>query len=62
MHWPKVRQVYANQWLIVEALEAYTSSDNQRHLEELAVVETCIDGGEAMKKCSVQDINLKITR
>ena len=50
MNWSEIRQIYANQWLVIEALKAHTTDDNQRLLEELAVIESCVNGSEAMKK------------
>ena len=49
MLWPDVRKAYPNQWLIVEALEAHTTPDNQRKLDKIAVIESCDDGQTAMK-------------
>jgi hypothetical protein len=40
-----VREAYADQWLIIEALAAHTE-DNQRVLDQIAVIEPCIDGIE----------------
>jgi len=48
MLWSEIRERYPNQWLIVEALEAHTSSENQRFLDRLAVIERCPDANEAM--------------
>jgi hypothetical protein len=50
MNWSEICQTYVNQWLVVEALKAHTTSDHQRWLEELAVIEICTSGNEAMKK------------
>jgi hypothetical protein len=50
MIWSEVRQAYQNQWLIIEALEAHTTPDTQRHLDHIAVVEICSSGGDAMQK------------
>lgn len=47
MIWQEVRQLYPDQWLVVEALEAHTTSDNQRQLDRIAVIETCADGQTA---------------
>jgi hypothetical protein len=49
MNWLEIRAAYSDQWLIVEALEAVTTSDKQRQLERLAVIERCPDGGGAMQ-------------
>ncbi len=49
MIWTDIRKAYSDQWLIVEALEAHTTPDMQRHLDRMAVIETCLDGASAMK-------------
>lgn len=48
MFWQEIRKAYPDQWLIIEALEAYTTADHQRHLNRLAVIEQCIDGNAAL--------------
>jgi hypothetical protein len=48
MNWSEIRTIYPDQWLIIEALEAYTSLDHKRHLERLTVIERCADGNAAM--------------
>ena len=50
MLWTEIRKAYPNQWLIVEALDAHTTLQEQRHLDRLAVVETCADGAAAMDR------------
>ena len=50
MIWSEVRQAYNNQWLIIEALDAHTTADTQRHLDRIAVLETCSSGSDAMQK------------
>jgi hypothetical protein len=50
MIWSEIRRAYPSQWLIVEALEAHTTPDKRRELDRLAVIETCFDGSEAMKR------------
>lgn len=49
MHWEEIRAAYPSRWLVVEALRARTSADDRRHLEDLAVVETCHDGAAAFE-------------
>ncbi len=49
MHWTEIRTSYPDQWLIVEALEAHTTPDRRRHLDRIAVIERCKDGGDAME-------------
>jgi len=50
MRWSEIRQVYPNQWLIIEALEAHTMPDGRRQLDCLAIIETCPDGSVALQK------------
>ncbi|HID50949.1 MAG TPA: hypothetical protein EYP41_02785 [Anaerolineae bacterium] len=50
MNWSEIRAAYPEQWLIVEALEAHTTADNQRIPDRLAVIETCPDGSSAMQR------------
>lgn len=50
MRWAEIRQAYPDQWLIIEALEAHTTSEGQRHLDCLAVVDMCLDGRSAFQR------------
>ena len=50
MLWAEIRQAYPDQWLIIEALEAHTTSDKQRHLDCLAMIDTCFDGSSALQR------------
>lgn len=50
MIWSELRERYPQQWLVVEALEAHTSTQKERVLDNLAVIETCKDGNLAMKR------------
>jgi len=49
MQWPEIRRAYPDQWLVVEALEAHTTSDRQRVPDRLAVIELCPDGSAAFQ-------------
>lgn len=49
MQWSEIRQSHPNQWLIIEALEAETSGDNQRQLKRIAVIERCPDSPAALQ-------------
>lgn len=49
MIWSEIRTAYPEQWLVIEALEAYTTADNQRQLERIGVIETCSDSSSAMQ-------------
>jgi hypothetical protein len=50
MQWSDIRAAYPDQWLIIEAIEASTTVDQQRHLSRLAVVERCTDGSNAFAR------------
>lgn len=50
MHWSEIRNIYPDQWLVIEALEAHTNVDAERLLDRLAVIETCHDGYSAMQR------------
>jgi hypothetical protein len=50
MHWSEIRIAYPQQWLIIEALEAHTTLDNQRQLDSVAVIESAPDGNTAMQR------------
>lgn len=50
MLWLEIRKAYPNRWLIVEALEAHTTTSNRRVLNHLAVVESCSDSKAAMQR------------
>ena len=49
MQWFEIRDAYPNEWLIIEALQAHTTTSHQRQLDKIAVVERCSDGGSAMQ-------------
>ena len=49
MVWSEIRKTYPNEWLVIEALQAHTTSDDQRQLDKIAVLEQCPDGSNAMK-------------
>lgn len=49
MNWSQVRQAYPDQWLVIEALEAH-STEAQRQLDRIAVLETCSDGKAAFER------------
>lgn len=48
MQWSEIRQTYPDHWLVVEALQAHTTPQAHRRLDELLVVELCEDGNQAM--------------
>ncbi len=49
MNWVEVRKCYPDQWVVVEAVEAYTTPDQRRHLSKISVLEQCSDGTTAFK-------------
>ncbi|RME50671.1 MAG: hypothetical protein D6796_02490 [Caldilineae bacterium] len=49
MLWSEIRKAYPNQWLVIEALKAHTTPDNQRKLDSIAVIEVCENGNAAMR-------------
>lgn len=48
MTWTDIRRQFPHQWLVVEALQA-RSELGKRHLDELAIVDTCQDGETALR-------------
>ncbi len=48
MKWPEIRSHYPHQWLLVEAIKAYSEA-GKRILEDLAVVNTFSDSTTAMR-------------
>lgn len=50
MDWADVRNAYPNTWVIIEALEAHTTPDQQRSLDRIAVIEYCSDGQTAFQR------------
>ena len=50
MLWSDICIAYPNQWVLVEALEAHTTADRDRHLDRLAVIERCPDGRTALQR------------
>lgn len=49
MKWQKAREHYPDQWLLVEAIKAY-SDQGKRIIEDLSVLESFPDSVSAMKK------------
>ncbi len=49
MQWSEIRTRYPDQWVLVEALDAYNESD-KRILNELAVVDTFGDSVDALRR------------
>jgi len=53
MNWQSLREAYPDQWLIVEALSAFTAPDHTRILERLSVIEQFTDGTIAFSRYRV---------
>ena len=49
MQWSEIRKAYPDQWLIIEALQAHTTSDSRRILDKIAVIEHPANGNAAMQ-------------
>lgn len=49
MQWSDIQRAYPDEWLIIEALEAETTPDHQRHLNRIAVVERCPNSTAALQ-------------
>ena len=49
MQWSQVRRTYPDQWLVIEALQAHTTPEQQRSLDQIAVIELCSDSQLAMQ-------------
>lgn len=49
MKWDKVREVYPNKWVVLEAVEAH-SVDGYRILDNVEVQDVCTDAMEAFCK------------
>ena len=48
MRWEEIRRHYPEQWLLLEAIAAH-SENNQRIIEQLAVIATYADSQSAMR-------------
>lgn len=49
MKWEDVRQAFPEQWLLIEATEAYTNNQSERILEEIIPLNKFPNSQEAMK-------------
>ena len=49
MKWEDVRQAFPEQWVLIEAVHAYTNEQNERILEEIIPLEKFPNSPEAMK-------------
>lgn len=48
MKWQNIRHQYPDSWLLVEAIEAYTTSEQKRIVDRLAVIDQFDDFYAAM--------------
>lgn len=48
MKWQEIRQLFPEQWVILEAFDAHTEND-ERVISVMSVVDTTNDGQEAFK-------------
>jgi hypothetical protein len=49
MKWQDVRERYPDTWILFEAMDAY-STDGQRVVNNLSIIDTFTDGQEALQK------------
>ena len=49
MQWVDIRNSYPDEWLVIEALQAHTTSDQCRKLDQIAIIEHCADGSTALQ-------------
>ncbi len=50
MLWSEIRTVFPTQWLVIEALEAHTTPDCKRYLDQLVMIEPYPDGRATMQR------------
>jgi hypothetical protein len=49
MKWEDVRQAFPDQWVLIEAIHAFTNEKSERILEEVAPIKMFDNSSEAMK-------------
>ncbi|MDQ0157939.1 hypothetical protein [Robertmurraya andreesenii] len=49
MKWEEVRQAFPEQWVLIEAVQAYTNEESERILEEVAPLKKFSNSTDAMK-------------
>ena len=49
MKWEDVRQAFPEQWVLIEAVQAYTDDESERVLEEISLLKRFSKSPEAMK-------------
>lgn len=48
MKWEDVRQAFPNQWVLIEAIQAYTNDESERVLEEISLLKKFPTSKEVM--------------
>ncbi|WP_179952617.1 hypothetical protein [Cohnella abietis] len=51
MKWNEVQNLYPNEWVVIEAIQAH-SDEGLRLVDEMAIVQKFDDSFEAMKQCN----------
>lgn len=49
MKWEDVRQAFPNEWILIEAIEAFTNDENERILVDIVPIEKFSDSPKAMR-------------
>lgn len=49
MKWEDVRQAFPEQWVLIEAVQAYTNEDSERILEDVTPLDKYSNSPDAMK-------------
>ena len=49
MKWEDVRQAFPEQWVLIEAVQAYTTEDSERILEDVTPLDRYSNSPDAMK-------------
>lgn len=55
MKWEDVCQAFPDQWVLIEAIQAYTNEESERILEEIAPLKKFSNSPEAMR--AYQDLH-----
>lgn len=55
MKWEEVRQAFPEQWVLIEAVQAYTNEESERILEEVTPLKKFSNSSDAMK--AYQDLH-----
>ncbi|MCT8136984.1 hypothetical protein H1D32_04060 [Anaerobacillus sp. CMMVII] len=49
MKWEEIRQAFPEQWILIEAVQAYTNENSERILEEVTPLKKFSNSPDAMK-------------